>query len=316
MESNQVPEIFNDQNLEVSNIDTNEVFLGDMGIIKPQCGCNKEISSKNMEGEGNCSCSGGSTPPTYVFAIGEIEFRYPSISVANWIRQEVKNQSANTSGKTDDEVLYQVLKENPYLIRELCWVFTIAGVDTYLILPRNPAEYDLLLDSILPKPIEKVNIPDVNVVIGIKGPLAPPEMCNGLILPIVGVDQIFSFDIDSFFEQLSTKETINSDHSVFYRISQITDNTGSLDEHRALNFLSVRYKPLYSKVAEMYGENYSFTGVEVRPSRLSVGRKLVDVILTFTNRQSEFKEKWFVRVDVTQKFPFVHSDLAQYFEII
>jgi hypothetical protein len=35
---------------------------------------------------------------------------------------------------------------------------------------------------------------DLDVVIGMRGSIAPPEFCNGLMLPIVAFDQIYSFD--------------------------------------------------------------------------------------------------------------------------
>jgi hypothetical protein len=54
--------------------------------------------------------------------------------------------------------------------------------------------------------------------------------------------------------------------------------------------------------------------VEVRPSRLSGTRKIVDVILSFTNRNTDFAEKFFVRVDVTEEFPFLVTKLSPYYD--
>ena len=34
------------------------------------------------------------------------------------------------------------------------------------------------------------------------------------------------------------------------RVMQITDNAGASDEHRALNYLAVRYPVIYAKAAE------------------------------------------------------------------
>ena len=33
-----------------------------------------------------------------------------------------------------------------------------------------------------------------------KGPIAPPQMCNGLMVPIVVFDQIYSFDRDALIK--------------------------------------------------------------------------------------------------------------------
>ena len=49
--------------------------------------------------------------------------------------------------------------------------------------------------------------------------------------------------------------------------------------------------------------DFSLTGVEVRPSPLSSTRKIADVIFSYTNRDTDFTEKFYVRVDVTEECP-------------
>jgi hypothetical protein len=41
---------------------------------------------------------------------------------------------------------------------------------------------------------------------------------------------------------------------------------------------------------------------------------MVDVILSFTNRNNEFTEKYFTRVDVTEEFPFLAARMTEYFD--
>jgi PatG C-terminal len=94
----------------------------------------------------------------------------------------------------------------------------------------------------------------------------------------------------------------------------LADNAGATDEHRALNYLVVRYPAIYAVAAERYAQNASLTAVEVLPSRLSGVRKLVDVVLSFTNRQTDVVEKFFVRVDVTEEFPFLVTKLTPYYD--
>jgi hypothetical protein len=55
---------------------------------------------------------------------------------------------------------------------------------------------------------------------------------------------------------------------------------GSTDEHRALNYLAVRYPTPYSKTVEMFGNDFSLASIEVHPSHLSGPRKIVDVIFS------------------------------------
>jgi hypothetical protein len=56
------------------------------------------------------------------------------------------------------------------------------------------------------------------------------------------------------------------------------------------------------------------SGVEVRPSALSGTRNVVDVIFTFTNRNTDVDEKFFVRVDVTEEFPFLVTKMSPYYD--
>ncbi|MGC2575033.1 MAG: hypothetical protein WA364_26275, partial [Candidatus Nitrosopolaris sp.] len=161
---------------------------------------------------------------------------------------------------------------------------------------------------------------DVNVIIGRRGSIASPEMCNGLMVPIVSVDQIYSFDRDTLMKAIPKRKGIDEDQfkktadTLFNHIIQIADNAGATDEHRALNYLSVRYDEIYHRTQLMQDENYSFTAVDVRPSRLSGARKVVDVIFSYENRANRAIQKWFVRVDVTEEFPFLVSPMQQYFE--
>jgi hypothetical protein len=39
-------------------------------------------------------------------------------------------------------------------------------------------------------------------VIGTRGPIASPEMCNGLMVPIVVFDKIYSFDRDTLIKAI------------------------------------------------------------------------------------------------------------------
>jgi hypothetical protein len=52
----------------------------------------------------------------------------------------------------------------------------------------------------------------------------------------------------------------------------------------------------------------------VRSSPLSGTRKLVDVIFSYTNRNTDFTEKFFVRMDMTEEFPFLVTKLSPYYD--
>ncbi len=255
-------------------------------------------------------------PMTFVYALGRIEARFPRISAEKEFAQAIGR--AETAGQTDQQVFYTALskRENRYLTRQLCWVLTIQGMETYLLQPRDPADFDRLVEAIRPQPSPM----DLDLVIGVRGPIAPPELCNGLMVPIVAFDQVYSFDRDSLIKAVPKPEKMKAEtfkaatEEVFDRIRQMTDNAGATDEHRALNYLAMRYPAIYVTAAEEFGRDFSLTGVEVRPSPLSITRRIVEVIFSFTNRNTDFTEKFFVRVDVTEKFPFLVTKLSPYYD--
>lgn len=253
---------------------------------------------------------------SYVYALGRVEPRFPRLAVEKEFAQATGH--AETAGLTDRQALHTVLsqRQHRYLVRQLCYVFTIESLETYILHPRDPADFELLVDALRPAPRPT----DVDVVIGMRGPIAPPELCNGLMVPMVIFDQIYSFDIDTLVRSMPRPEQIPAEQfeataeELFMRIMQLADNAGATDDHRALNYLAVRYPAIYATTAETFGRNSSLTGVDVRPSRLSGVRRIVDVIFSYTNRQTDVTEKFFVRVDVTEEFPFLVTRISPYYD--
>jgi PatG Domain len=259
---------------------------------------------------------GTATAPSWVYALGNIEARFPSVSVEKEFAQATGREK--TSGLTDRHALHTVLSkpENRYLVRQCCFVMTVEGLETYILTPRDPADLSLLVEAVRPNPSPM----DLDVVIGIKGPIAAPQMCNGLMVPIVVFDQIYSFDRDALIkaipkpEKTSAKEFGPAAEELFDRIMQLTDNAGATDEHRALNYLAVRYHAIYARAAEEFARNCSLTSVDVQGSPLSGVRKVLDVIFYYTNRNTDVVDKCFVRVDVTDEFPFLVTKLSPYYD--
>src|SRR5712691_4148469 len=210
--------------------------------------------------------STGTTPSSYVYALGRVVSRFPSLAVEKEFAQATGR--AETAGLTDRQAIQSVLSQrsNRYLARQLCWMLEIEGLETYLLVPRDPADFDLLVEALRPTPSPM----DIDVVVGLRGPIAPPEVCNGLVLPIVVFDQIYSFDRDALVkaiprpEKVTAKEFEPAAEELFDRIMQMADNAGSTDEHRALNYLAMRYPAIYATASDAFGRNSALTGVEVR----------------------------------------------------
>lgn len=262
------------------------------------------------------AASSQTAAPNYIYAIGRIEPRFPRPSVEKEFAQATGR--AETAGLTDRQSLQKVLsqRQNRYLARQLCWVMTVEGLETYILVPRDPADLDLLVEALRPTPQPW----DLDVVIGFRGPIAGPEVCNGLLVPIVAFDQIYSFDRDALIkaipkpEKTTAKDFAPAAEELFDRILQLADNAGATDEHRALNYLAVRYQAIYANAADAFARNASLTSVDVQASPLSHTRKVVDVIFSYTNRNTDVVEKYFCRVDVTEEFPYLVTKLSPYYD--
>lgn len=81
-----------------------------------------------------------------------------------------------------------------------------------------------------------------------------------------------------------------------------------------MNYLAMRYSAIYAKAAEQFARDFSMTAVDARQSLLSGTRRIIDVIFAYTNRNSDFTEKFFVRVDVTEEFPFLVTKMSPYYD--
>ena len=289
----------------------------DIAVVTP---AQQDVVGTPPTSKVSCPTCGGATPSmpaSHVYTIGRIEARFPRLSVEKEFAQATGR--AETASQTDQQAFYNVLSkpENRYLASQLCWVLTIQGLETYIVRPRDPRDFDRLVEAIRPQPSPM----DIDVVIGMRGPIAPPEFCNGLMVPIVVFDQMYSFDRDALLkaiprpEKMTEKQFGAAAGEVFDRILQMTDNAGATDDHRALNYLAMRYPGIYAKAAEEFARDFSLTGVYVLPSPLSGTRRIVDCIFSYTNRNTDFTEKFFVRVDVTEEFPFLVTKMSPYYDL-
>lgn len=254
------------------------------------------------------------TPPSCIYVIGHIEPRFPQLSIEKEARQVIAR--GGPSKDTDREVMAKLLRDpaNNYLVRQLCWVLSVQEVDTYILVPQD-GNYQPLIDAYraAPKP------GDLELVIGLRGPIATPAVCNGLLVPIVIFYQIYAFDRDTFLNAIPKPKDADENFSkaaaeMFDRIMGQSDNAGAADCDRALNYLAVRYDRIYSLAADQFGQNSSFTGIECLPSPLNGTRKIVDVVFAFTNRATDVVSKFFTRVDVTECFPFLVTRMSPYYE--
>jgi hypothetical protein len=205
------------------------------------------------------------------------------------------------------------------LANDVCWVFSVEGVDHYVLIPRDPASMDSLIDAA--KQCASTT-KDVAVVIGTMGPVCGPDMCNGLQLRIVGFDVIWHFDQAGFIKAIPRPDNVSDADfgklasDLLDRIAKMSDNAGATDEHRAINYLALTYPGIYGVVGDQHRIGYDLSGLSFAQSRLGgATRKILDVLLTFTNRVTTATNMFHVRVDVTDKYPFLVTPLSPYYDV-
>ena len=278
----------------------------------PTCAAAAQANTSVAPAQANTSTAS----PQYVYAVGNVVFYYPSVSVEKELRQATARTGNAVVNLTDPQATATVLQDpqNMYIVRELCWVLQIQGIDTYILVPTDPSGYQLLLGALRPQPAPG----GVDVVIGTRGPIATPAMCNGIIVPLLFFDQIYSSDRSTLVKSVPTPagadpNTFETSANTTYDQLMAQSGTGDTDASKALAYLALRYPQIYASACTAIASNSSLTSVSVLPSNLSATRRIVDVVFAFTNRNTDVVSKQFVRVDVTGKYPFLVTKMAPYF---
>ena len=301
-------------NSSINDIDRIDENLSPLTDIHKSCGCGAKNTRDHNPDDGKIFSR------SYVYAIGKVTHRFPNRSLEMEFAQATgRLPEVDTKSLTNSEIMSRTLTDpnNRYIARHICYIFNIENLETYILTPSDPMDIDRLAHALRPAP---KGYNDIDIIIGRRGSIASPEMCNGLVLPIVIVDQLYSFDRDALMNEIPKRKGENQAQfrktrdALFDHILQIADNAGAIDEHRALNYLAVRYAEIYHRTQLMQDENYSMSSVDVRTSHLSGARKIVDVIFSYENRSNRAGQKWFVRVDVDGLYPFLVSPMQEYFE--
>jgi hypothetical protein len=182
------------ENAGISELDAPAAVIARGPVIIPESGC-------ACGGTGECSCDEPSAPG-YVYAIGTVTARFPSLNIEKEFMQ--------AWGKNPEQVLqisdadkFAVLSQgqNFYLAREMCWVFQSGDIDLYILRPRSYIELTDLVTCLAPTP----NQVSFALVIGALGPIAPASLCNGAQLPIVTCSQVFSFTGQAFINSITSE---------------------------------------------------------------------------------------------------------------
>ncbi|MFF8958555.1 hypothetical protein [Streptomyces sp. NPDC014894] len=283
-------------------------------VTQACCGCGADGDPAHAGGQdGPAARSAG---PGHVYVLGRVRAVFPDISVQREFSQvagEAKQPDA-----TDEDALHRVLSdpENRYIARQMCYVLSVQGVDAYLLEPADPTELPELLEALRPVADRR----GLAVVVGRLGPVAPPDACQGLSVPVVRAEKIWAFDSKELIRALerpdgtSRKDFEKAATALLDRLLQLSDNAGTGPADRALNYLTVRNQEIYQKTNEAYADGYTLSAVEAVPSRVSGARTVITVIFSYTHRRTNVTEKWSVRVGVDGLFPYPVTPLQTYYD--
>jgi len=285
---------------------------------------------------------------SFVYAVGLLSTQFPDLGV----EKEFVQLAGGVSGRDIFEraLLHRVLSDpdNLYLARHLCWVFTTQHQDAFTILPRDDAEVSRLVELMEPEQSDDI----MHVLIGRITPAVPPgSPCMASGLPAVVADQLHAFTMSQFAQALAAAprpdepevdsevsgdaraddeaeaEMASSPHKPTYdqqafrtavrevlmRLTRRTNNRGLSDEHRALNYLALRYPAVYHAVLDAYQRGKILVDVSARHGHSS-NQRLVAVTLTFRHSRTDIVERYRCLVNVTWEFPFLESRLELSYE--
>jgi hypothetical protein len=239
---------------------------------------------------------------------------FPSLSVEKEFYQTFEPDDVRpvTNG-----LVFEVFRqaEHLYLAREMCWVLQINGVDSFILVPASLTELTGLIAALGPTAPDDV---DFDIVTGSRGPVAPRDACNGLRLPTVHCDQVVNITRGEFIRilvaHLEDQHVSDSEaQDAFDHLIPLTYNTGETDEHRAINFLLLKYLGVYATTITKKRGDCDLLSVAVEPSRVQGTRRILDVIFTYQHRTSSAIEREFCRVDVSGAHPYLVTGMTTYY---
>jgi hypothetical protein len=269
-----------------------------------------------------------------VYAIGQLQARFSSLGAE---REFMSIAPASELSQT--EQLRKLLRdpETDYLSRGICWVLSVQNEDVMTIAP-DAVSLDELVGA--------MDSEHISAVCG------HGELINGCLgrntLQVSPV-HFLSFGrgdfVDHIAEALDQQDVTPSqatgeeqgatrpsakqgtepeasraraqDRQIITefieRVIKRTRNTGLAPEMRALNYLTLRYPPIYRLLVERASEGFRLAAIETS-HRHAEDRSIVDIRLVLRNWHADIVSRYSTRVDVTDVFPFLSARLELVFD--
>jgi hypothetical protein len=233
----------------------------------------------------------------------------------------------------NDTLAFKILSQaqNLYIAREMCWTFQVSTFPSYILQPRSDRELINFIRALAPR--DDITF---DTIVGLRGPVAAPELCNGLGLPVVLCDMVDTFTYEELVntvvdavlaayptpsqsEPLSPSEIQANVGQILSGLTPLLHNEGVTDAQRAVNFLITHDMDLYTmswllmfgneSYQTAYGvkppQTFSFVGLRTQPQRLSGASATIDIILTYQGDKENTSRQYFTSVNVQGEFPYI-----------
>jgi hypothetical protein len=264
-----------------------------------------------------CSVAQGTLAETFVYAIGKLEMKFPTVGIEREFQQREaalhRLQEPRSADQKRGERIAAVLSAHVHLAQRVCYLFNMSNMPAYALGITSTLQREAVLEALRGSD----NLNRWCVLIGRRGPIAPPSACGGILVPVVACDQFYTFTLDEWVKLLAAtvmpalkRKTVDQDVFVssaqefFARIVASTENVGITDGHRALNYALMQHPGLFVAAASR-ANTHTLDHIETRAIRDMGSRRLVLIILTFLDRATGVPERLFCRIDVTEEWPFV-----------
>jgi hypothetical protein len=220
---------------------------------------------------------------------------HPNLGVEKYAL--LKMRGGAFKGLSKDAALHLAIERNPDLARQECYIALVQGVETYILVPVFPdIGYPMLVEA---------TKHEISAVIGTVGPIANPDMCNGVALPIVFFDVIFNFNQEEFVEQIPPDKVDKAKfqaaaNSLWEQlVPLIGPGTGP---KRALAHMLLSDDSWWRfAITEQLTSNSELKSVNVHPAPATT-RSLVNVFATFLYRENLMEKTYYRTFDLTNKF--------------
>jgi hypothetical protein len=243
-----------------------------------------------------------------VYAVGRLQVRFPSLGAEKEYVQ-LTGGDPHTLVQVADLKTVLAQSENRYLARKMCWIFSAPAADVCVIIPRHDSDLDELIDM-----LEGDDTDIVQALVAVPNLELLDAACAASGLLPVWATQFLSFSMEEFVRSCPAPKGVDSHDSayeqiirrLFAQLTQRTDNRGLSDEHRALNYLALRYPPVYHLTWSAAKEGKVLIGVDTLPAH-TMTRRIIAVRVVFRDPSTYVHERCQCHVDVTDEFPFLVS---------